>query len=160
MWGVADYEFHVKETHSDQKDNGEFSAHNKDTEEFEQATKLRDVTIVKDDCNLNLCEARYWRQPLSWTNSQLNLPVDQKPICTVGDYEPYGMEINNKPLIKALHSTMVAAWTAAGEEETHMVPTIKMSPSPPAIYRTEPVSCAGPDLNSQSQPGQHHHKAG
>ena len=65
MWGVADYEFHVKETHSDLKDNGEFSAHNKDT-----------------------------------------------------------------------------------------------SPSPPAIYRTEPVSCAGPDLNSQSQPGQHHHKAG
>ena len=76
---MADYEFHVKETHSDLKDNGEFSAHNKDTEEFEQATKLRDVTIVKDNCNLNLCEARYWRQPLSWTNSQLNLPVDQKP---------------------------------------------------------------------------------
>ena len=101
---VADYEFHVKDTHSEQKDNGEFSTHNKDTEEFEKATRLRDVTIVKDDCNLNLCEARYWRQPLSWTNSQLNLPVDQKPICTVGDYEPYGMEINNKQLIKALHS--------------------------------------------------------
>ena len=46
MWGVADYEFHVKETHSDLKDNGEFSAHNKATEEFEQATKLRDVTII------------------------------------------------------------------------------------------------------------------
>ena len=101
---VADYELHVKENHSDPKETGEFSTNNKDCEEFERATQMREVTCVKDDCNLNLCEARYWREPLSWINCQLNLPAEQRPICSVGDYEPYGLEINNKALIRGLHS--------------------------------------------------------
>ena len=67
--------------------------------------------IVKDDCNLNLCEAQYWREPLSWANSQLNLPVEQRPVCSVGDYEPYGLEINNKSLLRGLHSRTNKATT-------------------------------------------------
>ena len=72
---------------------------------------MRDVTIVKDNCNLNLCEARYWREPLSWANSQLNLTVEQHPVCSVGDYEPYGLEINNKSLLRGLHSRTNKATT-------------------------------------------------
>ena len=90
--------------HGDAKNRGESSSRCKESEEYRRATELVDVPATQDDCHLNLSPVRFWRTPLSWKNSQLQLPVEQTPVCTVGDYEPYGIEVNNRGLIKDLHN--------------------------------------------------------
>ena len=98
LGAVADLELHIKETHGEVKNNS-----NSPSEEYTIATRLRDVPATQDDALNNLSVVRYWSMPLSWRNSQLNLPRVQTPLCTVGDYEPYGLEANNRPLLKDLH---------------------------------------------------------
>ena len=100
---VADLELHMKFAHTDQKED-RASSNCKESEEYRRATQLVDLPATQDDCHLNLSPVRFMRAPLSWKNSQLQLPVEQKPVCTVGDYEPYGIEINNRGLIKDLHN--------------------------------------------------------
>ena len=104
---VADLELHMKHAHADQKED-RFSSHiNKESEEYRRATQLVDVPATQDDCHLNLSPVRFFRAPLSWKNSQLQLPVEQQPVCTYGDYEPYGIEINNRGLLKDLHNRAI-----------------------------------------------------
>ena len=100
---VADYELHIKEAHVELKDSEETSSRSKEVEEYEKATQMRDVLITRDDSNLNLSDARYWRRPFSWKNIQLGHPVAQKPVCSLTDGEPYGLEVNNKALIRGMH---------------------------------------------------------
>jgi hypothetical protein len=40
---------------------------------------------------------------MSWKNSQLALPVSQTPVCGVGDFEPFGLEVSNRKLVKDIH---------------------------------------------------------
>ena len=98
MGAVADLELHIKEAHGDAKNSS-----NSASEEYAKATCLRDVPATQDDALNNLSVVRYWSHPLSWRNSQLNLPRVQSPICTVGDYDPLGLEANNRSLLKDLH---------------------------------------------------------
>ena len=95
---VADLALHIKEAHGEVKNNS-----NSPSEEYTVATRLRDVPATQDDALNNLSVVRYWSMPLSWRHSQLNLPRIQSPLCTVGDYEPYGLEANNRALLKDLH---------------------------------------------------------
>ena len=97
---VADYKLHMELAHGDTKNNGESSSRCEESEEYRKATELVDVPATQDDCHLNLCPFRFWRAPLSWKSRQLRLPVEQSPVCTVGDYEAYGMEV--KEVIKDL----------------------------------------------------------
>ena len=101
---VSDYESHKKEVHTDTKDSGDFSSKSKDNEEYKQATKLRTLQACGDDGVLNFSPARFFRAPMSWKNSQLALPLEQTPVCAVGDYEPFGLEVNNRPLIRDIHN--------------------------------------------------------
>ena len=41
---------------------------------------------------------------MSWKNSQLAIPLEQSPVCSLGDFEPFGLEVNNRKLIRDLHS--------------------------------------------------------
>lgn len=100
---VSDYDSHMKESHPDPKTNEDTPSRSKDSEEFIAATKPRKVEECEDDGVVNFCKARFFRSPLSWKNSQLSLPLEQLPVCTVGDYEPFGIEVNNRPLLKGLH---------------------------------------------------------
>ena len=95
---VADLELHIKEAHSEIKNTASSAS-----EEYANATRLRDVPATQDDALNNLSVVRYWSVPLSWRNSQLNLPRVQSPLCTVGDYDPLGLEANNRSLLKDLH---------------------------------------------------------
>ena len=100
---VADLELHMKYSHSDQKED-KSSSSCKESEEYRRTTQLVDVPATQDDCHLNLSPVRFFRAPLSWKNSQLQLPVEQLPVCTYGDYEAYGIEVNNRGLLKDLHN--------------------------------------------------------
>ena len=100
---VSDYDSHMKESHPDPKTNDDAPSRSKDNEEFIAATRPRKVEECEDDGVVNLCKARFFSSPLSWKNSQLSLPLAQVPVCTVGDYEPFGIEVNNRPLLKDLH---------------------------------------------------------
>ena len=40
---------------------------------------------------------------MSWKNSQLAIPLTQSPVCGVGDFEPFGIEVNNRKLVKDIH---------------------------------------------------------
>ena len=99
---VADLELHMKYAHAEQKEYK--SASCKETEEYKRATQLVDIPATQDDCHLNLSPVRFMRAPLSWKNCQLQLPVEQLPVCTYGDYEAYGIEVNNRGLLKDLHN--------------------------------------------------------
>jgi len=101
---VADYESHLREDHPESKDSGDSSSKSKETEEYKRATTLRKAEIVQDDAFSNSCEARFWRAPLSWRITQLQLPMEQLPLCTVGDFEPLGLEVNNRKLLSDLHN--------------------------------------------------------
>ena len=100
---VSHYDSHMREFHPVPKSNAETPSGSKDSEEFRAATKPRKVEECEDDGVVNLCKARFFRSPLSWKNSQLSLPLEQVPVCTVGDYEPFGIEVNNRSLLKDLH---------------------------------------------------------
>jgi len=95
---VADLELHMKTAHAESK-----GAYNTAADEYATATKLRDVPATQDDALNNLSVVRYWAAPLNWRTSQLQLPKIQSPLCTVGDYEPFGLEANNRSLLKDLH---------------------------------------------------------
>ena len=99
MGAVADLELHIKEAHGEVKN----SSNNTASEEYANATRLRDVPPTQDDALNNLSVVRYWSAPLNWKQSQLNLPRVQTPLCTVIDYEPIGLEANNRNLLKDLH---------------------------------------------------------
>jgi hypothetical protein len=100
---VADLELHMKFSHADQKEDRS-SSYCKESEEYRRATQMVDVPATQDDCHLNLSPVRFFRAPLSWKNSQLQLPVEQLPVCTYGDFEPYGLEVNNRGLLRDLHN--------------------------------------------------------
>lgn len=99
---VADLDLHMKYSHAEQKESKSISC--RETEEYRRATRLVDIPATQDDCHLNLSPVRFMRAPLSWKNSQLQLPVEQLPVCTYGDYEAYGIEVNNRGLLKDLHN--------------------------------------------------------
>ena len=101
---VSDYESHKKEYHPDPKDTGDLSSRSKDSEEYINATKPRKVEACEDDGVVNFCPVRFWRSPMSWKNAQLSLPLEQTPVCTVGDFEPFGIEVNNRSLLRDLHN--------------------------------------------------------
>ena len=101
---VADYESHLREDHPELKDTGDAGSRSKENDEYKRATQLRKVETTQDDAFSNLCEARFWRTPLSWRNTQLQLPMEQLPLCTVGDFEPLGLEVNNRKLLSDLHN--------------------------------------------------------
>jgi hypothetical protein len=101
---VSDLESHKKEAHPETKDGGEFSTKSKDSDEYKLATTLREVQACQDDGVNNFCPVRFWRAPMSWKNSQLALPLEQSPVCPLGDFEPFGLEVNNRKLIRDLHS--------------------------------------------------------
>ena len=86
---VADLELHMKYSHTDQREDK--STFCEETEEYKRATQLVDIPVTQDDCYLNLSPVRVVRAPLSWKNSQLQLPV-----CTYGDYKAYGIKVNNR----------------------------------------------------------------
>ena len=90
-------------SHTEQKED-KSSSYCKESEEYRKATQLVDIPATQDDCHLNLSPVRFLRAPLSWKNSQLQLPVEQLPVCTFGDFEPFGIEINNRGLLKDLHN--------------------------------------------------------
>ena len=99
---VADLDLHMKYAHGNNREVS--SAACKESEEYRRATQLVDFPATQDDCHLNLSPIRFLRAPLSWRNSQLQLPVEQSPVCTYGDYEAYGIEVNNRGLLKDLHN--------------------------------------------------------
>ena len=99
MGAVADLELHIKEAHGEVKNSSNSNA----SDEYANATRLRDVPATQDDALNNLSVVRYWSAPLSWRQSQLNLPRVQTPLCTVGEYDPFGLEANNRNLLKDLH---------------------------------------------------------
>ena len=102
---VSDYESHKKEAHPEgREDTSEFSKYSKESFDYIEATKLRDVEACKDDGVSNLAPARFYRAPYDWKKSQLAIPLEQTPICTVGDFEPFGIIINNRRLIRDCHS--------------------------------------------------------
>ena len=100
---VADLELHMKYSHTEQKED-KSSSYCKESEEYRKATQLVDIPATQDNCHLNLSPVRFFRAPLSWKNSQLQLPVEQLRVCTYGDFEPFGIEINNRGLLKDLHN--------------------------------------------------------
>ena len=100
---VIDLQDHKKEAHPEAKESGDYSINFKDSEDYKQATSLRDVEACKDDGVNNFCPVRFWRGPMSWKNSQLALPLTQTPVCGVGDFEPFGIEVNNRKLLKDIH---------------------------------------------------------
>ena len=100
---VSDYDSHMREAHPVPKPAAEAPVTSKDREEFIAATKPRKVEECEDDGVVNFCKARFFSSPLSWKNSQLSLPLEQSPVCTVHDYEPMGIEVNNRHLLKDLH---------------------------------------------------------
>ena len=100
---VRDYDSHMREAHNENAEQGDYSSRSRDQEEFNLATKPRKVEACEDDSLVNLCKARFFRTPFSWKNCQLSIPLQQKPVCTVVDFEPFGIEVNNKALLKDLH---------------------------------------------------------
>ena len=62
-----------------------------------------DIRATQDDCNVNLSQYRFLQAPLNWRSCQLHLPKRQLSVCTYGDFEPYGIEVNNQSLFKDLH---------------------------------------------------------
>ena len=100
---VRDYDSHMKEAHSESTDQGESGSRSKDNDEYILATKPRTVEACEDDGLVNLCKARFYRTQFSWKNCQLSIPIQQKPTCTVGDFEPFGIKVNNKTLLRELH---------------------------------------------------------
>ena len=100
---VKDYDSHMREAHSENADQGDPSSRSKDQEEFNLATKPRKVEACEDDGLVNLSKARFFRTPFSWKNCQLSVPLQQKPVCTVVDFEAFGIEVNNKTLLRDLH---------------------------------------------------------
>merc|ERR1719318_968703 len=101
---VSDLDFHMKEAHPEAKDTGEFSTKNKETEEYKLATTLREVQACQDDGVNNLCPVRFWSSPISWKSCQLALPLEQTPVCALREFEPWGLEVNNRKLIRDIHS--------------------------------------------------------
>ena len=101
---VSDLESHKKEAHPETKDAGEFSMKSKDIEEYKLATTLREVQACQDDAVNNLCPVRFWSSPISWKSCQLALPLDQSPVCSLREFEPFGLEVNNRKLIRDIHS--------------------------------------------------------
>ena len=101
---VSDLESHKKEAHPESKDTGEFSMKSKDYEEYKLATTLRDVQACQDDGVNNLCPVRFWSSPISWKNCQLALPLEQSPVCSLREFEPLGLEVNNRKLVRDIHS--------------------------------------------------------
>ena len=101
---VSDLDFHMKEAHPETKDTGEFSTKNKDSDEYKLATTLREVQACQDDGVNNLCPVRFWSSPISWKSCQLALPLEQTPVCSLREFEPWGLEVNNRKLIRDIHS--------------------------------------------------------
>ena len=100
---VLDLQNHEKKAHPEVKESADFASNFRDSEDFKLATSLRDVEACKDDGVNNFCPVRFWRGPMSWKNSQLALPVSQTPVCGVGDFEPFGLEVSNRKLVKDIH---------------------------------------------------------
>ena len=91
---ISDYKSHQKEVFIDTKEVGNLQ----DILEFKKATKLCSFKACNDDGLANFLHVWFLHAPLSWNNCKLEIPL--YPICMVGDFEPYGLEVNNRTLVK------------------------------------------------------------
>ena len=101
---IAEYEVHLKEALIEIKSAGEAAIRLKESEEYKLATQPRDVPASQDDANHCLSVVRFWRHPFNWRNCQLQIPLEQTPVCTVVDFEPLGLEVNNRGLLRDMHN--------------------------------------------------------
>ena len=101
---LSNYKSHRKEVHADVKKVEYFSSKSKYSTEFNQATMMCSFEACNYNGLADFLPVPFFRAPCPKRTASWPYKLEQYPVCTVGDFKPYGLEVNNCTLIGDLQN--------------------------------------------------------